>query len=114
MTAPTPPLVPGVLADVTVKVISLDNAAVPPTATIRVVDNNGGFLTVAVPLPQGVVRPVAFAVALWDVLESTAPAKNTGVVRWLSEDGLSWSESPSGVPARSTIGWTKLDPFPPA
>lgn len=108
--AEPPPLAPGVLADVRVKVISLDNVAV--TATIRVVDNNGGFITAPVPLPQGVVRPIAFAVSLGDVLESTGAAKSTGVVRWLSEDGLMWSESPLGEPARSTVGWTKLGTFP--
>ena len=111
MTSPTPPpLAVGVLADVTVKVTAIDNVAM--TATIRVIDNNGGFITAAVPLPQGVVRPIAFAVALGDILESTTSAKETGVVRWLSEDTLMWSYSPSGIPARSTVGWTKLGNFP--
>lgn len=110
MTSPTPPLAPGVLANVTVRVISVDDVAV--TATVRVVDNNYNFLTPPVALPQGVVHPTAFAVVLGDVLESTQPAKRTGVVRWLSEDTLMWSEAVNGEGARATAGWVKLGNFP--
>lgn len=110
MTSPTPPLVVGVLADVTVRVVSIDDVAV--TATVRVVDNNQNFLTPAVALPQGVVRPTTFAVSLGDVLRSTTPAQQTAVVCWLSPDNLMWSESPSGTPARNTAGWVRLGNFP--
>lgn len=107
MTNPIPPAVPiapGVLAHVSVKVLSID--AIAQTASIRVVDNNGAFLTAAVTLPYGVITPVEFAVVIGDVLESTDAKKTTGVVRWT--DGLLWSESPTGVPNRSTAGWTKI------
>lgn len=108
MTTPTPavvPIAPGVLANVSVKVLTVDPAA--QTASIRVVDNNGAFLTAAVTLPFGVITAVEFGVVVGDVLESTDAKQTTGVVRWT--DGLMWSASPSGVPAYSTAGWKKID-----
>lgn len=107
MTNPVPPVVPiapGVLANVTVKVLAVNAAA--QTATIRVVDNNGAFLTVAVDLPFGVITATEFGVVVGDVLESADEKQTTGVVRWT--DGLMWSESPTGVPSRSTAGWRKI------
>lgn len=102
-------VVPGVVADVAVKVISVDDVAL--TASVRVIDNNGTFITVAVSLPQGVIRPVQFNVALGDVLEQVTPEQRTAVVRWLDPVGQMWSESPTGVPARDTIGWKRLGTF---
>lgn len=110
MTSPDIPLVPGVIADVAVKVITVDNTAM--TATVRVIDNNGGFLTVAVSLPQGVIRPTQFQTALGDILEQVSPEQRTAVVRWVSADGQQWSESPTGVPGRDTIGWKRIGTFP--
>lgn len=103
-------LVPGVIADVAVRVISVDTVA--GTASVRVIDNNGGFLTVAVTLPSGVVRATQFPTALGDVLEESLPTKRTAVVRWVGNGGQTWSESPSGVPARDTLGWQKIGNFP--
>lgn len=109
MTQPIPavpaiPIVAGVLANVSVKVISADPVA--QTAVIRVIDNNGGFLTAAVTLPYGVITATEFAVVIGDVLESADAKQTTGVVRWT--DGLMWSASPSGSPAYSTAGWRKI------
>ncbi len=106
MTQPIP-VAAGVLADVTVLVLSVNEAT--QTASVRVVDNNGGFLTVAVPLPLGVIKPKAFQVVIGDVLESTDGKATTGLVRWT--DGLMWSASPSGTPALPTTGWRKLGNF---
>jgi hypothetical protein len=116
MTNPTPipstppiPIAAGVKANVSVLVISTDIAA--QTAVIRVVDNNGAFLTPAVTLPYGVITAVEFPVVVGDVLESTDGKQTTGVVRWT--DGLSWSESPNGQStARPTTGWRRLGNFP--
>lgn len=102
-------VVPGVIADVAVKVISVDPVAL--TATVRVVDNNGGFITPAVALPIGVIRPVQFVVAVGDVLEQSSSEQRTAVVRWINATGTEWSESPSGVPARDTIGWKRIGTF---
>lgn len=104
MTTPVVPIAPGVLANVSVRVISADPVA--QTAVIRVVDNNGAFLTAVVTLPYGVITATQFAVVIGDVLEATDAKQTTGVVRWT--DGLMWSESPSGSPAHSTIGWKKI------
>jgi hypothetical protein len=101
------PVAPGVLADVQVLVISVDSVA--GNAVIRVVDNNGNFLSPNATLPIGVIRPTQFQVVEGDVLEHSTPEAETAVVRWT--DGLQWSESPSGVPARSTQGWKKLGNF---
>lgn len=103
-------LVAGMIAEVSAKIISVDSVAV--TATVRVIDNNGTFLSPAVTLPQGVVTPVQFTVALGDVLEQGDPNRRTAVVRWVDATGFSWSESPSGIPARDTIGWNRLGTFP--
>lgn len=108
MTSPIP-IAPGVIADVAVKVITTDNVA--QTATVRVIDNNGGFLTVAVALPQGVIRPTQFSVVLGDVLEQLGIDQRTAVVRWVSADGQQWSESPTGVPGRDTLGWKRIGTF---
>lgn len=114
MTNPTPipstppvPIAPGVIANVRSQVISINEAA--QTAVIRVVDNNGNFLTVAVTLPYGVITAVEFPVVQGDVLESTDGSQTTGVVRWT--DGFQWSEKPSGAGARPTAGWKKLGTF---
>lgn len=106
MTQPVPaiPIVAGVLANVSVKVISADPVA--STAVIRVIDNNGGFLSAQTTLPWGVITATQFAVVIGDVLESADAKQTTGVVRWI--DGLMWSPSPSGVPAYSTAGWRKI------
>lgn len=103
-TPPPIPLAPGVIAHVQSRVISVDNVA--DTAVIRVVDNNGAFLTVPVTLPQGVLTAVQFGVQIGDVLESADAKQQTAVVRWT--DGLLWSYSPSGVPALETGGWRKI------
>ncbi len=113
MTQPTPPTVPipvaaGVVADVPVLVLSVDQVA--QTATVRVIDNNNNFLTVAVPLPIGIVKAKAFQVSVGDVLESANDARQTAVVRWVNGAGQ-WSESPLGVPGRDTVGWRKLGSF---
>lgn len=100
----------GVIADVAVKVISVD---VPTqTASCRVIDNNGGFLSPAFTLPLGVIRPVKFVVALGDVLEQVDPGQRTAVVRWIDAAATSWSESPSGAPNHDTNGWKRLGTFP--
>ena len=99
----------GVIADVAVRVISVDNTA--GTCVIRVIDNNGGFLSPNFALPMSVIRPVAFEVALGDVLEELATGQRTAVVRWVDGVGQ-WSESPTGVPPRDTLGWRKLGTFP--
>lgn len=106
----TMPLVAGMIANVTAKVLSVDNVAV--TASVRVIDNNGNFLSPAVTLPQGVVIPVQFQVVLGDVLQSTDAVQRTAVARWVDAAGQSWSESPTGIPARDTIGWIRLGNFP--
>lgn len=103
------PLVPGVIADISALVISVDNTAA--TCVVRVVDNNGNFLSPNATLPQGVVRPVAFQVSVGDVLEHANTQQETAVVRWVNGAG-SWSESPTGVPGRDTVGWKKLGTFP--
>ena len=104
-TVPTPPpIAPGVIANVSARVLTVDNEA--QTASVRVIDNNGGYLTPAVTLPFGVITPVQYSVQIGDVLESTDAKRNTGVVRWT--DGLMWSESPTGIPARSTAGTRKI------
>jgi hypothetical protein len=106
MTQPIP-VAPGVIADVSVLVLSVNEGT--QQASIRVIDNNGGFLTVAVSLPLGVIKPKSFQVVVGDVLESTDGKQITGLVRWT--DGLMWSPSPSGVPANQTTGWRKLGNF---
>lgn len=103
------PIAPGVIADVPVLIISVDNVA--GTAVIRVVDNNGNFLSPNATLPVGVIKPVAFQVSIGDVLEQATPEQRTAVVRWVNGTGQ-WSESPSGVPGRDTVGWRKLGSFP--
>lgn len=107
MTNPVPPnvpIAPGVKANVSVLVLTVNEVA--QTASIRVVDNNGAFLTAAVTLPYGVITAVEFAVTNGDVLESTDAKQITGVVRWT--DGIMWSYSPTGVPSQSTAGWKKI------
>lgn len=99
----------GIIADVTVRVISAD--LINGTAVVRVIDNNGGFITAAVTLPIGVVKPTQFPVVVGDVLEQVAPDQRTAVVRWVSGTGETWSESPTGVPGRDTIGWRRLGSF---
>jgi len=103
------PVAPGVIADVAVLVISVDSGA--GTAVVRVIDNNGAFLSPNATLPVGVIRPVSFAVAIGDVLEELNPGQRTGVVRWVDPGGLMWSESPTGVPARPTAGWKRIGTF---
>ena len=103
-------VVAGVVATVQVRVISVDTVA--GTAVIRVIDNNGVPLSPNATLPIGVITPTQFPTALGDVLEEVAPTKRTAVVRWVSDNGQAWSESPSGVPARDTLGWQKIGNFP--
>jgi hypothetical protein len=102
------PVAPGVVADVPVLVISVDQVA--QTAVIRVIDNNNNFLTPAVALPVGLIKPTAFQVSVGDVLEQATPEARTAVVRWVNDAGQ-WSESPTGVPGRDTVGWRKLGVF---
>lgn len=103
------PIAVGVVATVPVLIQSVDPVAA--TAVIRVVDNNGNFLSPAATLPTGILTPVAFQVSIGDVLEQATPEARTAVVRWVNNTGQ-WSESPTGVPGRDTVGWRKLGTFP--
>lgn len=109
MTSPIP-LAPGVIADVSVLVISVDTGA--GTAVVRVIDNNGVFLSPNATLPVGVVRPVAFPASVGDVLEEVSPAQRTGVVRWVDTASFMWSEAVNGAGARPIAGWKKIGVFP--
>lgn len=102
---------PGVIADVAVRVMTVDTEAA--TAVVRVVDNNYVPILGNATLPIGIIRPTQFPTAVWDVLQSTKPTQETAVVRWVSANGQLWSESPTGSPARQTIGWQKIGTFTP-
>lgn len=62
---------------------------------------------VQVALGTAQVQPVAFSVALSDVLANALSGEHA-VVQWIGDDGGSWSSSVSGLPAYSTVGWVKV------
>ena len=106
-------LVPGMIVSVRAGVVSVDDAATPPTANVRIVDNNNNPITPATTLPQSLLTVVELPVAVNDVLEQISDGL-TAVVRWVDPaNPLRWSPSPGGKPDRLTTGWRKyglLDP----
>jgi hypothetical protein len=101
----------GATATVRVVIISADHGA--STVSVRVVDDNGAFLTPAVTLPMGNVRVTGLPVAVGDVLEDLTDGR-TAVVRWVdAANPLRWSPSVSGVPVLSSLGFKKVGTFTP-
>jgi hypothetical protein len=103
----------GAVADVRTAITAVDNTATPPTATVRVIDDNGNFVTPNVVLPQTLVRVTGVVVAVGDVLEnisdSRLPIGTTAVVRWVDPlQPFRWSPSLSQTPALSSQGWKKI------
>jgi hypothetical protein len=103
----------GAIGDVRVAIVSVDNVATPPTVGVRVIDDNGAFVTAAVTLPQTLVKVTGPVVAVGDVLENIVdtrlPVGTTAVVRWVDPTApFRWSPSIGQTPVLSTQGWRKI------
>jgi hypothetical protein len=104
-------LIPGVIVTVRAAVTAVAGDGL--TASVRVVDDNGGFLTAAVPLPAGILTVVSIPLTVGDVLEKSDTGASA-VVRWVAPtNNTQWSPAVSGSPAWSSLGWRKIGTFTP-
>jgi hypothetical protein len=102
-------VIPGVIATVRVRVISVDTSA--STASIEVIDANQIRIAGPATLPIGVITPTEIPISVHDVLRNTENGL-TAVVEWIDPtNAFYWSASPTGFSPFSSLGWTKIGTF---
>src|SRR4030095_12970762 len=95
----------GAVGTVRVAITAVDDTATPPTAGVRLLDNNDQPITPQAVIPQTLITVQTPSVTVNDVLEHIE-TQRTVIVRWIDPaNPRRWSESPLGVPAHdSTVG----------